>query len=61
MQKLNTHTFAKLLSTYIVQILNKADCISHSTNTPGKGINPIILPSAMGKLEGRLGSSALAR
>ena len=24
-------------------------CISHSTNTLGKGINPIILPSAMGK------------
>ena len=25
------------------------DCISHSTNTLGKGINPIILPPAMGK------------
>ena len=25
------------------------DCISHSTNTLGKGMNPIILPSAMGK------------
>ena len=25
------------------------DCISHSTNTPGKGMNPIILPPAMGK------------
>ena len=25
------------------------DCISHSTNTLGKGMNPIILLSAMGK------------
>ena len=25
------------------------DCISHSTNTLGKGMNPIILPTAMGK------------
>ena len=24
-------------------------CISHSTNTLGKGMNPIILPPAMGK------------
>ena len=30
-------------------ILNEADCISHSTNTLGKGMNPIILPPAMGK------------
>ena len=29
--------------------LDKADCISHSTNTLGKGMNPIILPPAMGK------------
>ena len=34
---------------YIVQILDGTDCISHSTNTLGKGINPIILPPAMGK------------
>ena len=27
----------------------KTDCISHSTNTLGKGMNPIILPPAMGK------------
>ena len=27
----------------------KSDCISHSTNTLGKGMNPIILPPAMGK------------
>ena len=25
------------------------DCISHSTNTLGKGMNPVILPPAMGK------------
>ena len=40
-----------------VQILDETDCISHSTNTLGKGINPIILPPAMGKI----GSSALVR
>ena len=32
-----------------VQILDETDCISHSTNTLGKGINPIILPPAMSK------------
>ena len=32
-----------------VQILDEADCISHSTKTLGKGMNPIILPPAMGK------------
>ena len=30
------------------QILDETDCISHSTNTLGKGINPIILPPAIG-------------
>ena len=40
-----------------VQILHVTDCISHSTNTFGKDMNPIILPPAMG----RLGSSALVR
>ena len=30
-----------------VQILDLTDCISHSTNTLGKGMNPIILPPAM--------------
>ena len=29
--------------------LEMTDCISHSTNTLGKGMNPIILPPAMGK------------
>ena len=32
-----------------VQILNETDYISHSTNTFGKGMNPIILPPFMGK------------
>ena len=32
-----------------VQILDETDYISHSTNTLGKGMNPIILPPAMDK------------
>ena len=32
-----------------VQILEQTDYISHSTNTLGKGMNPIILPPAMGR------------
>ena len=32
-----------------VQILDETDCISHRTNTHGKGMNQIILPPAMGK------------
>ena len=32
-----------------VQILDETDCISHSTNTLGKGMNPIILPPLMDK------------
>ena len=28
---------------------DETDCISHSTNTLGKDMNPIILPPAMGK------------
>ena len=36
-----------------VQILDETDCISHCTNTLGKGMNPIILPPAMGKLVGQ--------
>ena len=32
-----------------VQILDETDCISHCTNTLGKGMNPIILPPPMGK------------
>ena len=37
------HNFAK------VQILDENDCISHSPSTLRKGMNPIILPPAMGK------------
>ena len=36
-----------------VQILDETDCISHSTNTLGKGMNPIILPPVMGKIVGQ--------
>ena len=32
-----------------VQILDEADCISYTSNTIGKGMNPISLPPAMGK------------
>ena len=32
-----------------VQILDETDCFSHTRNTLGKGMNPIILPPAMGK------------
>ena len=34
-----------------VQIMDETDCFSHSTNTLGKGMNPIILhhPQAMSK------------
>ena len=39
--------------------LDEADCISHSTNAVGKGMNPNNLPPAMGKYQGRLGSLAL--
>ena len=35
-----------------VQILDEIDYISHSTNTLGKGMNPNILPPAMGKIAG---------
>ena len=29
--------------------MEETDCISHSTNTLGKGMNPCILPPAIGK------------
>ena len=44
-----------------VQILDEADCISQSINTLGKGMNPLIFHPAMGKYQGRLGSSAWIR
>ena len=31
------------------QILDETDCISHCTNTLGKGMIPIIHPAAMSK------------
>ena len=36
-----------------VQILDKVDCISHSANTFGKGMNPVILPPVMCKILGQ--------
>ena len=36
-----------------VQILEETDCISHGTNILGKGMNPIILLPAMGKIVGQ--------
>ena len=35
-----------------VQIMDEAVCISHSANTFGKGMNPTILSSAIGKYKG---------
>ena len=32
-----------------IQILDEADCISHSTNNLGKDMNPTVLPPAVGK------------
>ena len=42
-------------TTTRVQILDETDCISHSTNILGKGMNPIILPPAIGKIVGQTG------
>ena len=36
-----------------VQILDESDCISHGTNTLGKGMTPITLHPAMGKIVGQ--------
>ena len=32
-----------------IQVLDRVDYFSHSTNTPEEGMNPIILAPAMGK------------
>ena len=32
-----------------VQILDEADCISHSANTIEKGMNPVIITPTIGK------------
>ena len=42
-----------------VQILDEAVCISHSTYTHGKGMNPIIISPAMGKIIRQTGISNL--
>ena len=42
-----------------IQILDENDCISHGTKTLGKGMNPIILPPAMGKIVGQTGFFSL--
>ncbi len=39
--------YTQYIHWYQVQILDETDCVSHSTNTLGKGMNPIILPAAM--------------
>ena len=43
-----SHLFAQSLNVKQF-FLDETDCISHSTNTLGKGMNPIILRPAMGK------------
>ena len=42
-----------------VQILDETDRISYSTNTLGKGMNPVILPPAMGKIVRQTGFFSL--
>ena len=44
-----------------VQILDKADCISHISNTLGKGMNPISLTPGIDKQEGRLAFLSLLK
>ena len=39
--------------------LDETDCISHCTNTLGKGRNLIILPPAMGRIVGQTGFFSL--
>ena len=50
LQHIDPHSYGhNSVSLSRVQILDETDYISHSTNTLGKGMNPIILPPAMGK------------
>ena len=42
-----------------VQTLYEAAYISHNVNISGKGMNAIILPSALGELKNRWGSLKL--
>ena len=39
----------KMVMATCVQILDEVVCISYSTNILGKGMNPTILPPAVGK------------
>ena len=48
-------------SSIRVQFLDEAVGISHSANTLGKGMNPYILPPAMGKIVGQTGLFNLGR
>ena len=43
------HLRIKQISVFRQKPKDETDCISHSTNTLGKAMNPIILPAAMGK------------
>ena len=45
----NGYRRKKMNTATLVQILDETDCISHCANTLRKGMNPIILPPAMGK------------
>ena len=40
---------ARSVMVIVVGNGHETDCISHSTNTLGKGMKPIIVPPAMGK------------
>ena len=55
---INVHN-EQIYTTTRVQIQDKAVCISHSTNTIGKGTNPTIVSPAMDKQYDRLGSLTL--
>ena len=47
------NSFPWIAPLYFWYVTYIADCISHWTNTIGKGMNPIILPLAMGKIVGQ--------
>ena len=46
-KKKNSHQ--KITMAVIQTTLDETDCISHSTNTLRKGMNPVVPPPAMGK------------
>ena len=49
MTEIKNNLFGIKWPTGVDMPLNKTTQSSHSTNTLGKGMNPIILPPAMGK------------